>query len=209
MRIKVWVEAEAEADVDLDDVMAEIAGLTAPERGNQAARLLNSCIAAIRCVSDAVIAELHEKQREIVAAAMREQAKRYKPRNTRNAAGDASTADHTGKLSGAPVRTDDLAMLCQRLARALRKSAPDNELPEKAMDYLQRHGLQGSPLRGEARDAADPWRDTGRVDWLEKNGGVIGIDYLQFGDYRYYAGESYPSLRKVTDRLMQEWERDK
>lgn len=42
---------------------------------------------------------------------------------------------------------DDLVALVQRLARALRKAAPDNELPEKALDYLRRKNLQGSPLR--------------------------------------------------------------
>ena len=42
---------------------------------------------------------------------------------------------------------DDLSALVQRLARALRKAAPDNDLPEKAMDYLRRKNLQGSPLR--------------------------------------------------------------
>jgi len=41
----------------------------------------------------------------------------------------------------------DLAMLVARLVRALRKAAPEHELPEKAMDYLRRNGLCGSPLR--------------------------------------------------------------
>lgn len=43
--------------------------------------------------------------------------------------------------------TDDLATLVQRLARRLRKAAPDSELPGQATDYLRRNGLQGSPLR--------------------------------------------------------------
>ena len=42
---------------------------------------------------------------------------------------------------------DDLSALVQRLARALRKAAPDNDLPRKALDYLARKGLKGSPLR--------------------------------------------------------------
>lgn len=45
---------------------------------------------------------------------------------------------------------DDLAALVQRLARALRKAAPDNDLPATALDYLRRKNLQGSPLRTEA-----------------------------------------------------------
>ncbi len=40
---------------------------------------------------------------------------------------------------------DDLAMLVRRLARKVELNHPD--FAEKAMDYLKRKGLQGSPLR--------------------------------------------------------------
>jgi hypothetical protein len=43
--------------------------------------------------------------------------------------------------------TDDLTMLVVRLARSLRKAAPDNKLPAQALDYLKRNGIEGSPLR--------------------------------------------------------------
>lgn len=43
--------------------------------------------------------------------------------------------------------TEDLAALVVRLARALRKAAPDHDLPKKALDYLDNKGLQGSVLR--------------------------------------------------------------
>lgn len=42
---------------------------------------------------------------------------------------------------------DDLAALVRRLARSLRKAAPDNDLPDQALDYLRRHGLTGEILR--------------------------------------------------------------
>ena len=42
---------------------------------------------------------------------------------------------------------DDLAQLVMRLAHALRKAEPDNELSDKALDYLKRNGLTGSILR--------------------------------------------------------------
>ena len=42
---------------------------------------------------------------------------------------------------------DDLVSLVRRLARELRRAAPDHALPEKALDYLRRKGLQGSPFR--------------------------------------------------------------
>ena len=47
------------------------------------------------------------------------------------------------------TRVDDLAALVVRLAHALKKAQPDNGLPAKAMDYLNRHGLQPSPLRSD------------------------------------------------------------
>lgn len=52
---------------------------------------------------------------------------------------------------GAAVPTDrqtaDLAALVRQLAHALRKAAPGNDLADRAVDYLKRAGLQGSPLR--------------------------------------------------------------
>lgn len=41
----------------------------------------------------------------------------------------------------------DLSMLVRQLVQALRKAAPDHVLPDKALDYLKRKGLQGSPMR--------------------------------------------------------------
>lgn len=43
---------------------------------------------------------------------------------------------------------DDLAALVRQLAHSLKKSSLDNDLADKAVDYLRRKGLQGSPLRG-------------------------------------------------------------
>lgn len=42
---------------------------------------------------------------------------------------------------------DDLAQLVTRLVRQLRKADPDNELAEKALDYLKGKKLCGSSLR--------------------------------------------------------------
>ncbi|MFC4927808.1 hypothetical protein [Delftia deserti] len=61
----------------------------------------------------------------------------------------ASGPTHMGEAApqapAAPV--DDLAQLVKQLVRALRKAAPGNDLADKALDYLKRQGLQGSPLR--------------------------------------------------------------
>ncbi len=48
----------------------------------------------------------------------------------------------------------DLVSLVNRLAHSLRKAVPSHDLPEKALDYLQREGLIGSPLRETANALA-------------------------------------------------------
>jgi hypothetical protein len=45
---------------------------------------------------------------------------------------------------------DELAMLVRKLVRHVRKASPDNNMATMAMDYLQRKGLAGSPLRDAA-----------------------------------------------------------
>ena len=45
------------------------------------------------------------------------------------------------------TEVEEFAVLTSRLARQLKKAAPDNELPGKCADYLKRTGRQGSPLR--------------------------------------------------------------
>lgn len=44
-------------------------------------------------------------------------------------------------------QVDDMALLIRRLVHSLNKSAPGHERAKAALDYLKRHGLQGSPLR--------------------------------------------------------------
>lgn len=66
------------------------------------------------------------------------------------AQGDALTPAARDVLAELERVTDDLAALVRKLVRSLRKTAPDNELADKALDYLKRKGLQGSPLRHNA-----------------------------------------------------------
>jgi hypothetical protein len=56
-------------------------------------------------------------------------------------------AEGQSHLTDVFATVDDLAALVARLAHSLRQAAPDNDLPDKAVDYLRRKGLQGSPLR--------------------------------------------------------------
>lgn len=44
---------------------------------------------------------------------------------------------------------DDCAHLIRKLVHCRRQLATDGSLAEKALDYLKRKGLQGSPLRAE------------------------------------------------------------
>lgn len=43
---------------------------------------------------------------------------------------------------------DEMAMMIRKLAQALRKAAPEHDLPQKTLDYLKRKGLQGRVFRG-------------------------------------------------------------
>ena len=52
-----------------------------------------------------------------------------------------------GLAAGDLPMVGDLAMLVARLARKLLKATPADELPAQALDYLNRNGLKGSPLR--------------------------------------------------------------
>lgn len=51
--------------------------------------------------------------------------------------------------NGRQKQVENLTQLVLRLSQLLRKVDPAHELPEKALDYVQREGLCGSPLRGE------------------------------------------------------------
>lgn len=56
-----------------------------------------------------------------------------------------------GERDLAQGQVGDLSMLVRQLVHALRKASPDHALPDKAMDYLKRKGLQGSPMRNQQR----------------------------------------------------------
>ena len=47
-------------------------------------------------------------------------------------------------------KVDELAMLVHQLVQSLRKASPGNDLADRALDYLKRHGLTGTVLRGNS-----------------------------------------------------------
>ena len=57
-----------------------------------------------------------------------------------------------GLAAGDLPMVGDLAMLVARLSRKLRKATPADDLPAQALDYLNRNGLTGSPLREVVAD---------------------------------------------------------
>lgn len=54
----------------------------------------------------------------------------------------------------------DMSLLIARLSYALKKAAPEHELPANATAYLQKHDLIGSPLRDADEPAVAPSIDT-------------------------------------------------
>lgn len=61
--------------------------------------------------------------------------------------------DGTAQPAQSPPLELDLAMLVKQLVQVVRLSHPDSALATRAMDFLQRHGLLGSPLREQLATA--------------------------------------------------------
>ncbi len=52
--------------------------------------------------------------------------------------------------TAASGKVDELATLVRHLVHSLRKASPGNDLSDRALDYLKRHGLAGTFLRGNS-----------------------------------------------------------
>lgn len=71
--------------------------------------------------------------------------------------------------------TDDLVALVENLAQALSAAAPGNDLAGHALDYLERNGLQGSPLQAaEAAPQAPAGVQAEPVAWMYQRHGWSG-----------------------------------
>lgn len=51
------------------------------------------------------------------------------------------------KLAGHVAKLDNCGALIRKLVQSLRRASPGNDLSEKALSFLKRNDLQGSPLR--------------------------------------------------------------
>lgn len=58
-------------------------------------------------------------------------------------------APAAGTEKDAESRIPDMALLIARLSYALKKAAPEHEMPAKATAYLKKHNLIDSPLRAD------------------------------------------------------------
>jgi hypothetical protein len=79
VRTTIEITREVVVNVPLDDVMAEIASLDAPNSVHEALHLLNLCFGAVTKLPDAVLNQMTASQKAVVADALRKQLERYAP----------------------------------------------------------------------------------------------------------------------------------
>jgi hypothetical protein len=97
---------------------------------------------------------------------------------------------------------DDLSALVRQLVQRLRKAAPYNDLPEKALDYLKRKGLQGSPLRTNQDDPTERAAQEIYEGWSGQEGfvpWVPGGNSLKQGEARQLARNAISDDKKTGD----------
>lgn len=102
---------------------------------------------------------------------------------------------------------EDMAAVIRRLVHSLRKAAPDNEVATRAMAYLKKHGLEGSPLRAAPaspapHEGAKPvafMKPGGDVYSMHDCGGVIDPDHTPL-----YAAPQEHEARDAA-RLEPQW----
>lgn len=93
--------------------------------------------------------------------------------------GDSAADAVTNAIS----RINDLSTLVAQMVHALRKCSPGRALADRAMDYLHRHGLNGSPLR-DARESegAGP----AQFSSIQDTDGLRTLLFLQHGNDEHY-----------------------
>lgn len=81
MKAKVWIETEVEVDVGVSDMIAALCDMPEPEKLGMALSGLSTCLGYLKKLPDTLVAEMNDKQREIIVATLEEQAARYKTPN--------------------------------------------------------------------------------------------------------------------------------
>ena len=79
MKVKTWVEFAQEVDVNvsMDDIRSALSMEASTTK--EALQLVNCCASAIKAVSDQMILEMNDAQRNVIASFFREQAERFMP----------------------------------------------------------------------------------------------------------------------------------
>jgi hypothetical protein len=114
---------------------------------------------------------------------------------------DQLKSENEALRKGTPC-VDDLSALVRQLVHRLRKAAPDNDLPEKALDYLKRKGLQGSPLRTNQEDPTERAAQDIYKGWSEQEGfvpWVPGGNSLKQDEARRLARNAISDDKKTGD----------
>ena len=81
MKARVWVETEVEVDVSVSDMINALCDMPEPEKLGLAISEISTCLGYLKNLPDDLVAEMNDKQREIIVAALTEQAARYKTPN--------------------------------------------------------------------------------------------------------------------------------
>jgi hypothetical protein len=77
VKVRTWIETEVEVEVSVAEAMAELCDMPTVEGRQELVFVMNRCVAALKNCPDASIATLEPKPRQVIAAALREQAARY------------------------------------------------------------------------------------------------------------------------------------
>ena len=81
MKAKVWIETEVEVEVGVSDMIAALCDMPEPEKLGLALSGLSTCLGYLKKLPDSLVAEMNDKQREIIVATLEEQEARYKAPN--------------------------------------------------------------------------------------------------------------------------------
>lgn len=92
MKAKVWIETEVEVDVGVSDMIAALCDMPEPEKLGLALSGISTCLGYMKKLPDALVAEINDKQREIIVAILEEQAARYKAPNADFSRGASATS---------------------------------------------------------------------------------------------------------------------
>jgi len=77
-------------DVGFSDMIAALCDMPEPKRLGLALSGLSTCLGYLKKLPDAMVAEMNDKQREIIVATLEEQAARYKAPNASGKPTDAA-----------------------------------------------------------------------------------------------------------------------